>query len=100
MSCTKCKSYTVVHSSPFVSPLPSGKVDYFSEGFSKIPQNGATKDTGFQPTYFQQALTWSDKEDPRSTIEEKLHQAGQWIADGFLHVADLIVHRSGQVQKR
>lgn len=75
-------------------------MDYFSEGFSKIPQNGATKDTGFQPRYFQQAPTWSDKGDPMSTIEEKLHQAGQWIADGFLHVTDLIVHQSGQVQRR
>ena len=71
----------------------------FSKDLPKIPQNGgaATKDTGFQP---KQVPTWNLKEDPTSAIQEKLDQAGQCFADGLLHMADLIAHQSGQVQKR
>lgn len=91
---------TVVQSSPFVSPIPIGELGYFCDGF-KVPQNyGATKDAGFQPRHLQQAPTWSARSDPTSAVQEKLHQAGQCIADGFLHMADLIIHQSGHVQKR
>ena len=82
----------------FCISLLTGKMGSFSDGFSKISQNsGATKGNGFQPRPFQQAPTWNPKEDPTSAIQEKFHQAGQYFADGIL---DLIVHHSGQVQKR
>ena len=70
----------------------------FSDDLSKIPQNGgaATKDAGFKQK-LQKVPAWN-LEDPTSAIQEKLDQEGQCFADdAILH---LIVHRSGQVQKR
>lgn len=74
----------------------------FSEGFSKIPQTcttESTKDTGLQG-HFQQAPTWSPDKDSTSAIQEKLHQAKQYLEYGFQQMADVIVQQSGQVQKR